>query len=123
MIGKADIGVECVQQLQTLRWAMYHRRRDRVIQCDHWVVGHPLEQIVEREDLWPIGVAGPGRLIVNSGDGSLQLVWTDGAFWQRGREQCDSLCDLSLIPERPVLLRERDHLASGIGSCKTASIG
>ena len=80
MIREAGVGFEGVQQFQALRRAVHHRRRDRVIQRDHGVVGHAPEQIVERQDLRPIRVVGSGSFVVNGGDGGLQLVWADRAL-------------------------------------------
>ena len=40
MIREAGVRLEGVQQFQALRRAVHHRRRDRVIQGDHGVVGH-----------------------------------------------------------------------------------
>ena len=80
MIRDAGVRFEGVQQFQALRRAVHHRRRDRVIQRDHRVVGHAPEQIVERQDLRPIRVVGSGSFVVNGGDGGLQLVWADRAL-------------------------------------------
>ena len=56
MIREAGVIFEGVQQFQALRRTVHHRRRDRVIQRDHWVVGHAPVQIVERQDLLQMDV-------------------------------------------------------------------
>ena len=53
---------------------MDHRRGDRFVQPVHRIVGHSPKQTVQRQDLGPIRVLDPGRLIVNGGNGGLQLV-------------------------------------------------
>jgi len=85
MFRDARIVFKRIQQFQALRRAVHHGRRDGAIQRDHWVVGHALEQIIKRQDLRPIRVLGAGSLVVNGGNGGLQLVWADGAFvaWPR----------------------------------------
>jgi len=80
MFRKAGVRFEGVQQFQAARCTMHHRHRDRMVQHDHWVVGHAPEQIVECEDLRPIGVICSGSFVVNGGDGGLQLVRTHSAF-------------------------------------------
>ena len=78
--GEAAVGVERGQQIETGRRAVDHRHGDRVIQRDHRVVGHPLQQSVEREDLRPVGVGGPRGFVVDGGDRRLQLVGADRSF-------------------------------------------
>ena len=48
--------------------------RDRAVQRDHRVVGGPLEQVVERHDLGPVGVLVPAGLIMHGRDRGLDLV-------------------------------------------------
>ena len=79
---------------------MDHRHCDRVIQHHHGIVGHALEQIVQRENLRPIGILGSRRFIVNRGDRGLQLIRADRAFRQRRGEQRDALGDRSFDPTR-----------------------
>jgi hypothetical protein len=67
MFRKAGVSFEDVQQFQAARCAMHHGHRDRVVQHDHWIVGHAPEQIVEREDLRPIRVVCSGSFVVNGG--------------------------------------------------------
>ena len=47
---------------------MDHGCGDGMIQHHHGILGHALEQFVQRQDLRPIGILGPRRLIMNRGD-------------------------------------------------------
>ena len=82
-----EAGVRCGRIQQLRRAPMYHRRGDRVIQSDHRVVGHPHKKTVKRQNLWPICVLDPCRLIVNGCNGGLQLVWANRAFGQGRRDE------------------------------------
>ena len=86
--------------------------RDRVVERDHRVRREALEQLVEREDLRPVGLLGARGLGVDGGDRRLQLVRPD-----RRRAPASSV--ISATPSRdraashraPVLLGERDQRA------------
>ena len=41
--------------------AVHHGHRDGVVERHHGIVGHPLQQLVQRQDLRPVGVLGAGR--------------------------------------------------------------
>ncbi len=66
-----SIGVESVQQLESRGWAVHHRRRDGAIERHHGILGHALKQVIQRQDLGPVGILRPVRFIMNGGDGSL----------------------------------------------------
>ena len=53
---------------------MHHGRGDGVIELHHGVIGHAFKQLIQRQDLRPVGILGSGRLVVNGGDGGLELV-------------------------------------------------
>ena len=123
MIGDARIVVERVEQIQTVSGAVDHGGRDCVVEQDHGIVRHAPEEIVEGEDLRPVSVFGAGRFVVHSGDGGLQCVTADGTFLQRAGEQRGAFLDGGLVPERAVLLVERDDFAGGSGARGAAGIG
>ena len=123
MAGDAVVLVERVEKLESGGWAVHHGGSDGMVEQDHGVVGHPPEQIVEREDLRPVGVFGARCFIVDRRDGSLQCVTSDGSFLERVREQCDAFCDSGLVPQGAVLLVERDELAGGSGARGATGIG
>ena len=62
------------EQVQPGLRAVDHRHRDGAVERDHRVRRDPLEQLVEREDLRPVGVLGARRLGVHGGDRRLELV-------------------------------------------------
>jgi hypothetical protein len=61
----AEPRVETVERRETGGGVLEHRHGDGAVQRDHRVVGGALEQVVERHDLGPVGVAG---LIVHGRD-------------------------------------------------------
>ena len=88
-----------------------HGDGDGAVERHHRVRGDAGEEVVEPEDLDPVGVVGRGRLVVDGGDGRLQLVRADAPDGQRGAEEGDPLGDQRPVPARPVLLVERDQCA------------
>ena len=84
---------------------------------------HPLEQPVEREDLRPVGVLARRRLVVHRGDRRLELVRPDGRCASAPLDERDALGDQRAVPERPVLLVERDELAVRPGARRPAGVG
>jgi hypothetical protein len=63
--------------------------------------------------LRPVGVFGPLRAIVHGRDRGLDSVLAERRLAQRGVQDRRALGDLRSIPERPVLLGERDELPVG----------
>ena len=102
---------------------MHHRDGDRVVERHHRVVRHPLEQAVERQDLRPVRVLGARRLVVHGGNRRLQLIRADRAARQRRRDQRDAFRDRPPIPQRAILLVERNQLAVSAGSRAAAGVG
>ena len=86
MGSQAVVTIERVQQVEPGGRAVYHGCGDRVIEYHHGIRRHTPQQFVKSEDLWPIGVFGPRRFVVNRGNGGLQLVSADRALRERGRE-------------------------------------
>ena len=55
MAAQPFIGVERIEQLKGFRGAVHHAVSDAVIESHHGIVGHVLEQVVERQDLRSAG--------------------------------------------------------------------
>ena len=83
--------------------------RDRVVQRHHRVVRHALEQAVQRQDLRPVGVLGARASSCTRRNRRLQLVRPDRPARQRRGHQRHALGDGAAVPQRPVLLVERDR--------------
>jgi hypothetical protein len=62
---------------RTAIWPVNHGVRDRVVEGDHGIGGHALEQPVEREDLRPVRIFRTRCFVVQRGDRSLQLIRAD----------------------------------------------
>ena len=71
MARQASVGIQRIQQVESRGRAAHHGRRDGVIEHHHGIVGHPFQQFIQRQDLRPVGVLGPGCFVVNRGDGGL----------------------------------------------------
>src|ERR1700761_2980181 len=74
--------------------------------------GHPGEQLVEREDLCPVGIRDGGGLVVHGGDRGLELVGAERARrGKRPRDKRGAVRDERLVPAGTVLLRQWDERA------------
>jgi hypothetical protein len=71
MISQPSIGVQRIQQLESRGRAVHHGRRDRLIEHHHRIAGHAFQEVVECQDLRPVGILRADRFIMNGGDGSL----------------------------------------------------
>src|SRR5579859_5534942 len=70
--------VERSQQLQSRGWTVDHRERDGPVERDHGAVPDALEDLVDGEDLPPVGLSRAWRLVVDRGDGGLELIRASG---------------------------------------------
>ena len=113
VVGHAIVVVERREQVEAGARAVDHRHRDRVVEGDHRVGRHALEQLVEREDLRPVGVLRGRRLVVDGGDRGLQLVGAERGARQRVGDERGALLDVGAVPEAAVLLGQRDQRAVG----------
>ncbi len=98
MVGEAGVAVECAEQIESGSRPVDHGGGDGVVEHDHGIVRHALEEIVEREDLRPVGVFRAGGFVMNGGDGGLQCVTADRSFCERAGEQRGAFGDGALIP-------------------------
>jgi len=123
MPGHAGIGIERGHELDSLGGAMHHGGGDGVVQQHHGILGGTLEQVVERQDLRPIGLLGARRFVVYGGDGGPKLVGANRSLGEGGGEKGGALANLSLVPEGPVLLSERNQFLAGSGAGRAAGVG
>ena len=74
----------------------------------HRVVGEGDEVVVPGEDLRPVGLLGACRVVVQGGDGGLDLVAAGAPNGQRRLQDAHALGDLAGVPQAAVLSVERD---------------
>ena len=117
------VRVERFQQLQTGPGTLNHRRRDRMVERHHGVLGHAFEQAVQREYLRPIGVLGPHRFVVKRCNRRLQLIGAHRAARQRFADEGHAFRDRLAVPPQAILFRQRDQLAFGSRARIAAGIG
>jgi hypothetical protein len=65
------------EQVEPGLWALVLGHRDGTVQRHHRVRRDPFQQLVESQDLRPVGVLGARRLGMDRSDGGLQLVRPD----------------------------------------------
>jgi hypothetical protein len=70
--------VERRQQIESRLRASHHRECDGVVERDHRIGRDAFEQLVQGENLWPVGVLWARRLPVDRRDGRLELALTGG---------------------------------------------
>ena len=88
----------------------------------HRVVGEGDEVVVPGEDLGPVGLLGACRVVVQGGDGCLELVAAGALNGQRGLQDAYALGDLAGVPQATVLPVERDDPALWVQSRREASV-
>jgi hypothetical protein len=104
MPGHTAILVESAKKIEAGLWTPHHGDRDGVVKRDHRVRRDAFEQLVQREDLRPVRVPGARCLVVDGGNGGLELV---GAEWRSGQSICDqgnALGDVPRVPKHSILL-------------------
>ena len=70
-------GLEGIQPVEAGPRTLDHGQRDRVVQGHDRSFGDPEKELVERQDLGPVGGVGPRGLVMGSRDRGLELVWPD----------------------------------------------
>ena len=73
------------------------------------IVAEGDQVVVPREDLWPVGLRRRPGVGVKRGDRGLDLVATRALLGERALQDRDTVGDLGGVPERAVLLVERDE--------------
>src|SRR6266540_7403196 len=74
----------------------------------HRVAGEGDEVVVPGEDLRPVGLLGACRVVVQGGDGGLDLVAAGALNGQRRLQDAHALGDIAGVPQAAVLSVERD---------------
>ena len=126
--AQQGLAVQGCQQVQAGPGALHHGHGDGAVEGHHRAGGDAFQQLVQAEDLAPVGVLGPWRLGVHGGDGGLELVGAERPVGQGLQDQGGSLLDGGGVPQSPVLLVDPDQalvrpgpgLAPGIGERITA---
>src|SRR3989442_8608263 len=118
----AQLVVERRQQSEAGLRSLHHRNRDGAVERDHWIGGCALEQLVEGEDLWPVGVSRARRFGVERGDRRLQLIRPELCSRQRVGDEREAVLYVRRVPEAPVLLGERDEAAVGAAARGTPRV-
>jgi len=84
--GDPLVVIESGEQAQPRLGSFDHGQGERAIQRRHRVRGEAVEQLVEEQDLGPVGVPGITGLVVDGCDRGLQLVRTRGPLLERLRD-------------------------------------
>ena len=88
----------------------------------HRVVGEGDEVVVPGEDLRPVGLLGAGRVVVEGGNGGLDLIATGALNGQRRLQDAHALGNLARVPQAAVLPVERDDATLRVESRREASV-
>jgi hypothetical protein len=121
--GQAIVGPQRSQQLEPGPGPVHHRHGHSVVERGHRVGGDAQQELVEQDDLQPVGCLVGRSLVVHGGDGRLDLVRAERSLDQRPGYQGDSLGDGGRIPEGAILLRQRDENAAGAGARRPPGVG
>ena len=106
---------EAAKHRETIVRAMHHCGRHGMTEPDHRTGCESLEQLIEAEDLLPVGPLGGAGLVMDRDDRGLQLIGTERRPRQRAGDQLDPFGDELLIPSAAVLLGERHQCTAGPG--------
>ena len=96
--------------------------RDRPVELHYRAPGQPEQLVVPADDLHPVGLLGPERIGVQSRDGGLRLELAEPVPRECGLQHGDAFGDEPGVPERAVLLGERDQFAVGPGPGRTTRV-
>ncbi len=121
--GQDRIALRRGQRLESDQRPAHHGEGDDPVESRHRSRRQALQQLIQGEDLGPIGVRGAGRLVVEGGDRRLQLIWTNRRLCQRLADEGEALGDGLRVPQPAVLLGERDQGAVGPNACRATGIG
>src|SRR6266508_2402255 len=122
-VGHPVVGVEGAEQGEAGLRAVHHGQGDGAAERGYRSGRHLGEDVVQGEDLRPVGGLGGRGLVVHGGDGGLQLVGADGHGPQGGAEQRLAFGDAGGVPQVAALLGERHDRPVAIGASCPAGIG
>jgi hypothetical protein len=117
------VGLQGGEQVQPGGGSVHHGDGDRAVERDHRVRGDLLQEPVQSEDLPPVRGLDVLGLVVDGGDGRLQLIGADLTAGQGAADQVGSLGDEPAVPLVAVLLRQWHQVAVGCGACRAAGVG
>jgi hypothetical protein len=122
VVAALQRGLRRLQDGQALGRAVDHRGGDRAVKGDDGVACHLLEEDVQGKDLRPVGGLGCRGLVMEGGDGRLELIFAHRAAGDGLGQEIAALCDALPVPQRAVLLREGDGTAVGRRPGRAAGI-
>lgn len=114
---------EGVEQHQTGLRTVPHRHRRGAVDRDDRRGRQGGQDVVERDDLRPVGGGDVGGLVVQRGDRGLHAVRARRATGQRHGHESGALGDESAVPACTVLVREQNHRALRPGPGVAARVG
>jgi hypothetical protein len=88
----------------------------------HWVVGEGDQVVIPGEDLRPVGLLGACRVVVQGGDGGLDLVAAGALTGERRLQDAPALGDLAGVSQAAVLPVESDDATLGVESRQEAGV-
>ncbi len=121
--GEALVGGEFVEQGEPGRRPVDHRHRDGPVEGDHRIGVETQQQVVQHQDLRPVGGLRRRRLTVHGGDRRLHLIRPGLPARQRGLDQLQSFTQEFAIPAITVLLLQRHQSTVRSGAGRPAGFG
>jgi hypothetical protein len=103
VLGEAAVASQRVEDIKAGAWPVDHRDRDGAIKRDDRAWRQRVQEVVELEDLGPVGVGGRRRLGVHGLDRRLQLVGAQPGARQRLLDKLNALLQQRMIPAAAVL--------------------
>src|SRR6478672_6106596 len=113
IVGEAIARQQVIDKTKTLLRTFAHRDGHCTIEFDNrgWMNAQQL--IVEQGNLAPVRGCRGGTLSVNSGNSRLQSVGTKPARLKSAFSERDAFGDLVLVPQRPILLLQKNQISVG----------
>ena len=102
-----------IDERQARGGTVAHRHRHRAVQFDHRGRLKLRKQIIQADDLRPVGCGAAGRLRMHRRNRRLQAIRTRPALRQRAHDERNTLGDLLAVPAPPILLVQKDQFARG----------
>ena len=107
--GEGGVGLGGLQLAEGGLRAVDHGDGHDAVELDHRAGGEAVQVLVESQDLLPVGVLAGGGLVVDGGDGRLELVGADRGGGQGPGDQGDPFGDGLGVPAGAVLLGQGDQ--------------
>ncbi len=117
-----NVFVDLCECRQPCAGAVRFTDSDGTVEPDDGSVGEPQQLVVPLDDLDPVGVVDPRRIGVERGDRRLRLVFAEPVACERRLHDGDSLGDQFVVPQAPVLARERHDSSVWLGAAAPACV-